>query len=272
MVMAASVSVGVALAVSIAVLGCARTSDERAEQTGGTSSAGGAPSFAGVLVGAAAGGPAETAGTGGVVAVAVAGVGGNDSVGGASGALVGGGGIPSLGGSGGALAQGGAGQSGVSVSLDLTPSLSIANETLFFPLTGTLLAPSNRGPSEPSGPSELAVIYTRVLCTGAHTETLTAKPYGFGDGGVPTLLASVTITQDLRGLVNPQAIVAQSTCLTRRTPEGHWLPLLSPTKVITTDGFVTFEFDVPVEPVDAVGMFLPTYTALSNITYTFHSP
>jgi hypothetical protein len=224
-------------------------------------------------MGAFAGSPAAAAG--GVLSFG--GVGGDSSVGGARAELAGGAASPALAGSGGALPQGGADQGGadqggVTVSLDLTPSLSIANETLFFPLTGTLLAPAQTGVNEPSGPNELAVVYTRVGCTGAHTETLAATPSGFGDGGVPSLLATVSITHDLRSLSNPMAIVAQSTCLTRRTPEGRWLSLLSPTNVITTDSFVTFEFEMPAERVDAVGIFLPTYTAVSNIAYTLQSP
>ncbi|HET7541669.1 MAG TPA: hypothetical protein VFK05_17465 [Polyangiaceae bacterium] len=280
--MAGSVAFGVALATTIAVLGCGRSSDERAGLTGGTSSAAGASAFGGALASAGAADPAARAGAGagggasagggaGAGGVVV-GAGGSDAIGGAGGALAGGGGNSSLGAAGGASPQGGASQSsGVSVSLDLMPSLQLANDTLFFPLTGTLLPPVMRGPSEPSGPNELLVLYTRATCAGARPEMMTANPSGLADG-VPTLLATVSITHDLRGLANAKAIVAESTCLTLGKPDGHWLPVLSPTNVLTTDTFVTFEFDVPAEPVDAVGIFLPTYTAISNITYTIRSP
>ena len=218
-------------------------------------------------------GPAETAGIGLGGAGSVGGVGGSDSVAGSAGALAGGAGTPSLGGSGGALPQGGAGPGGgTTVSLDLAPSLTLANETLFFPLTGKLLASSMSSPTEPNKPNELVVLYTRALCSAAHTETLVANPGGFDVGGVPTRLATVSITHDLRGQTNPEAVVGEHTCLTRRTPEGRWLPLLSPTNVIKTDSFLTLEFAVPVEPVDSVGIYLPTYTAISNIAYTIAAP
>jgi hypothetical protein len=123
--------------------------------------------------------------------------------------------------------EGSAGQGGgVTISLDFALSLAIANDTLLFPLTGRLRAPSE------SEPGDLIVAYTRAG-SSTNPEALIRNPFGLSDAD-PALLTAVTITEEVGSAPKPLAILAMTTCLTLRTPAGHWQAFLLPTNVSIT--------------------------------------
>ncbi len=258
-------SVALAFALSTCGQGCSHASEGRVAQTGGAHSAAGE---SGALSLGGTGGARSAAGASGDFSAG--GSGNAPSAGGAGGALAvaGGAGILSDGGSSGTAPEGGAGrEGGVTVSLDFAPSLSIANRTLLFPLNATL-----RPPSE-SEPGDLIVAYTRAICASTTPETLVRNPFGLGDSDSdPVLLTALSITQDLGSVGNPSPVLAKTTCLTLRTPEGHWQAFLLPANVSIADSSARFEFAVPAVPADAAAIFLPTYTAVSNPTYTIRAP
>jgi hypothetical protein len=162
------------------------------------------------------------------------------------------------------------------VTLDLSayqpghvPSaLSLANQTLAFPLV--VGPPSVRAISE-DVPGDLQVLYTRVGCW--------VDPDGWigSMGTVPVELpatptASVnSITID--HLYSPEiaaslAELADETCVSVRGPDGVWGPFLRPDNVaIVPASSARVHFSADGRVGNAVAIFVPTYTYVSQITY-----
>ncbi len=147
-------------------------------------------------------------------------------------------------------------------------ALRVSNETLAFPLV--LGAPSVRTLSQ-DAPGDLQVVYTRVGCwvdpeawlgsTGTVPVTLPAIP--------PVSVTTITIdhlySPDIAGSL---AELADHTCVSVRAPDGVWGPFLRPDNVaITPDKFAQTHFSADGRTGDAVAIFLPIYTYVSQITY-----
>jgi hypothetical protein len=144
--------------------------------------------------------------------------------------------------------------------MDFAPSLTIANTTLVFPLTQT---PARRSLSE-SEPGDLIIDYTRVGCWVDPEQYLGAVDVTSAHEARLTL---VTISQDVSAS-RPSTELAKETCLSVRRPDGTWQPLLQSTNVTITDSSLQLEFAVSITTADAAAIFLPTYTSVSNVTYT----
>lgn len=158
------------------------------------------------------------------------------------------------------------GEGDVTVSLDFMPSLTIANETLVFPLSRE---PAHRSLAA-NATGDLVVAYTRVGCWVDPEMHIGGTYNPVAVAADAAELTTVTISQSLTETIPaPEpARVAMETCVSLRPPGGTWQPFIQPTKVTTTASAVELEFSIPATVADAGAIFLPTYTSIAKVTYT----
>lgn len=150
--------------------------------------------------------------------------------------------------------------------------LAIANETLAFSLA---LGPTGQSLSR-ANPGDLVVAYTRVGCG--------VDPEGWigADGVVPIQLhqahpvavTEVAIDQFVGvGVTENPSQLAESTCLTLKSPGGPWMPFLHPqTITLLSADSVRAEFVIDRTGAESAAIFLPTYTFVSRISYRVATP
>ncbi|NUP09691.1 MAG: hypothetical protein HOW73_26905 [Polyangiaceae bacterium] len=134
--------------------------------------------------------------------------------------------------------------------------LDIANETLMLPL--------GRGAVEQEltreAPGDLVVAYTRIGCDiddleghiGSASDEISAGPF--------VRLREISIEQVSTG-------VADQTCFSYRSRDGSWHAQIAPTSVDDDGEIETSTLVLDADEVDAVAIFLPTYTEVTGITY-----